>query len=63
MTNELLNAEQAADYLSISKRTLANWRSKGFPQVDYVKVGGCVRYRRTSLEKFLNTRTVNSGGA
>jgi len=62
MKNELFNSEQAADYLSISKRTLANWRSRGFPQIDYVKVGRCVRYRRSSLDYFLDAHSVNSGG-
>lgn len=61
MYNDLLNAEQAAKYLSVSVKTLANWRCRNFPQIAYLKVGRCVRYRRSSLDQFLDDSSMNLG--
>jgi len=46
--DELMTAADVADVLSISARTLANWRSLNMGP-DYVKVGGRVRYRVSSV--------------
>ncbi len=62
MQNKLFNAGQAAEYLSISARTLANWRTQGHPHINYVKVGRCVRYRKSALDDFLTTHSVNARG-
>jgi len=62
MQNELFNSEQAAEYLSISARTLANWRTQGHTQISYVKIGRCVRYRKSTLDDFLMTHSVNARG-
>ncbi|HJB11209.1 MAG TPA: helix-turn-helix domain-containing protein [Candidatus Brachybacterium merdavium] len=43
-----MTAADVADVLSISARTLANWRSLNMGP-DYVKVGGRVRYRVSSV--------------
>jgi hypothetical protein len=61
MYNDLLNAEQAADYLSVSVRTLANWRCRNFPQIGYLKIGRCIRYRRSSLDQFLDMNSHANG--
>ncbi|UQN30450.1 helix-turn-helix transcriptional regulator [Brachybacterium kimchii] len=44
----LLTAKEVADALGLSTGTLANWRSLELGP-KYVKVGGRVRYRITSL--------------
>lgn len=54
----LLVIEQAAKYLSITKATLYTWRSRrpGFgPRA--VKVGGCLRYRRSELDTWIADHT------
>ncbi len=53
---QMLNAEEAADYIGLSKSTLAIWRSTGRYELPYVKVGRYVRYRRKDLQAFLDNR-------
>jgi len=62
MTNKqnLISAEQAADYLDVSTRTLANWRSRGFPNVPFSKIGRCVRYRISDLDTYIAKHSHNS---
>ena len=48
----LLTAKQAARYLSISTKWLANQRWQGTgPR--FLKVGGAVRYRQSDLDAYL----------
>lgn len=49
----LVLPEAAANYLSVTTRTLANWRSRGVPNIKFVKVGRCVRYRLSDLDVFI----------
>ena len=49
----LLTPEQAAEYLNVSSRTLANWRSVGRPHIEYTRVGRTVRYYGVALEAYL----------
>jgi excisionase family DNA binding protein len=53
-TGGILTIDQAAAYLSIPKATLYTWRTRrvGFgPRA--VKVGGCLRYRRSDLDAWV----------
>jgi len=56
----LISAEQAADYLDVTTRTLANWRSRGFPNVPFSKIGRCVRYRLSDLDAYIAKHSHNS---
>ena len=50
----ILTMDQAAAYLSIPKATLYTWRTRraGFgPRA--VKLGGCLRYRRSDLDAWV----------
>jgi len=58
----LLTPEQAAKYLGITTRTLANWRSIGFPRIAYIKVGRCVRYHPDELDGYIIKNSHNIGG-
>lgn len=62
MTNKqnLISAEQAADYLDVSTRTLANWRSRGFPNVPFCKLGRCIKYRPSDLDAYIAKHSHNS---
>ena len=48
----LLTAKQAARYLSISTKWLANQRWQGTGP-KFLKVGGAVRYRQLDLDSYL----------
>ena len=65
MTNKqnLISAEQAADYLGVSIRTMANWRSRGFPNLPYCKIGRCIRYRLADLDAYIAKHSYNEGVA
>lgn len=54
----LLAIEDAAGYLSITKATLYTWRSRrpGFGPCA-VKVDGCLRYRRSELDRWIAAHT------
>lgn len=49
-----LTADEAADYLGATTKTLANWRSNGTGP-PYLKVAGRIQYRIEALEQYLNT--------
>ncbi len=55
----LLDETAAAEQLTVSKGTLANWRCSGLGGPKYLKIGRLVRYRTEDLEAFLNARTVD----
>ena len=49
--HQTLTTQEAADWLSLSRRTLETWRMTGNgPR--YLKLGRSVRYSRTELESF-----------
>jgi len=52
----LMDPRTCAAYLGVSVLTLACFRCKG-QGPDFIKVGGCVRYRRSALEAWLESRT------
>lgn len=55
----LLNNDEAADELGISRRTLPVWRVQGKgPQ--FVKIGKLVRYERMALEAWKQANTHSS---
>jgi excisionase family DNA binding protein len=56
----LVLPEQAADYLSVTTRTLANWRSRGTPSLPFSKIGRCVRYRLSDLDTFIAKNSHNA---
>lgn len=61
--DELLSPEQVhADY-GFSQQTLSNWRWIGTGP-DYIKTspgrGGRIRYRRSVIERWLDSRTVTA---
>ena len=57
--NELLNDNRAAELLGIRPQTLAAWRSNGRYKLPFVRIGRCVRYKRSDLEAFVESRREN----
>jgi excisionase family DNA binding protein len=54
---ELLTTEETAAYLGVKPQSLAIWRLRG-ENLPFVKVGRLVRYRRSDVEKWIESRTV-----
>ena len=55
-----LTRDEAAEYLSIKPQTLAAWATTKRYDLPYVKVGRCVRYLRSDLDRFIESRTVGT---
>lgn len=53
----LLTAEQAAEMLSATPRTLQSWRSQRI-NLPFLKISGLVRYQRSDVLEFLANSTV-----
>ncbi len=54
----LWTTEQAARYLGVSERTLANLRGKGMP---YRKIGDCVRYEKSEIDQWTRAQAKAAG--
>lgn len=58
-TNDALVSRQAAaDYLGIKATTLACWASNKRYSLPMIKVGRCVRYRKSDLDTFIAENTI-----
>lgn len=58
----LLTEQQAAEILNVTPGTLSVWRCTQRYNIPFVKVGRSVRYSRTALQSWIESRT-NSGEA
>ena len=56
-SEKLLTRKETAEMLGISEGTLAVWASTKRYHLDYVKIGRCVRYRLSDIERFINIQT------
>jgi len=61
LTDHLLTPPEAAAYIGITENTLSVWRCVGRYAIPFIKVGRLVRYRRSDLEAWLESRTHSSG--
>lgn len=61
-TLEVMNTPEAARYVRLSKPTLERFRLSGDGPA-YVKLGGAVRYRKTDLDAWLESRLTRSTSA
>lgn len=53
---DLLSPEKAAKHLDIHPRTLRRIRMRG--DIEFVRVGGQIRYSRSAIEAYIRTNTV-----
>lgn len=56
----LLTAEQAAEYIGVTRATLSVWRCTKRYNLAYIKVGRLVRYRKSGCDAFLQSRTIEA---
>lgn len=61
-TDPLLTPPEAAAYIGVTQNTLSVWRCVGRYNIQFVKVGRLVKYRKSALDAFLNRRTVGGDG-
>lgn len=54
---KLFTSEKAALYLGIKKDSLSVWRCTKRYKIPYIKVGRLVRYRKSDLDSWLESRT------
>jgi hypothetical protein len=59
--HDLVDEKQAAEIIDVAPGTLSVWRSTGRYGVPFIKVGRKVRYSRTALLSWLESRTRNTG--
>ncbi len=57
-TDPLLTPGEAAAYIGVTENTLSVWRCVGRYNIQFVKVGRLVKYRKSALDAFLDRRTV-----
>lgn len=57
---ELLTRTEAGTYVRTTSQTLARWASTRCFDLPFIRVGGLVRYRRSDLDAFLESRTVRA---
>jgi excisionase family DNA binding protein len=57
--SDLLTNDQAAAYIGITPRTLEVWRCTKRHQISFIKVGRLVKYRKSTLDTFLDQQTVD----
>ena len=56
--SDLLTEAEAAGFLGVEPKTLAVWRSTKRYDLAYIKVGRLVRYQRSDLAAFLQSRRI-----
>lgn len=58
MNNTLLNVQETACYLNISKSTLFRWVHQ--KKIKHAKIGSRVLFSNDDLKEFVNNNTVNN---
>lgn len=53
----MMTTTEAAKYLNMSQKTLANWRWKGLGPKFYILNKRSIRYKEKDLVKFLGKKT------
>jgi len=53
---KILNIKEAAEKLGVKVNTLYSWVN--FRKIEYVKVGRLVKFKQSSIEKFINDNCV-----
>lgn len=56
-SDPLLTPFEAAAYIGVTENTLSVWRCVGRYDIQYIKVGRLVKYRKSTLDAFLDRRT------
>jgi excisionase family DNA binding protein len=63
MATLLYTTQEAAHRLTVSPRTLVEWRASGSNGLSYVKIGRKIRYTTEGIEAFIARNTTNLIGS
>ncbi|WAR44286.1 helix-turn-helix domain-containing protein [Methylomonas rapida] len=58
--DKLLDNTEAAAYIGVTPRTLEVWRCTKRHTIPFIKVGRLVKYRKSALDAFLDSRTIGA---
>jgi len=58
--DDILGNTDAAKYIGVTPRTLEVWRCTKRYKIPFIKVGRLVKYRKSALDAFLESRTVSA---
>lgn len=58
--DEIFGNTDAAEYIGVTPRTLEVWRCTKRYNIPFIKVGRLVKYRKSALDAFLDSRTVGA---
>ena len=58
---DLIDEHEAAAMLDLAPGTLSVWRSTGRYNIPFIKIGRKVRYSRTALNAWIESRTRSTG--
>lgn len=58
---DLVDETEAAEILDVVPGTLQVWRSTGRYNIPFIKIGRKVRYSRTALNAWIESRTRSTG--
>jgi excisionase family DNA binding protein len=56
----LLTPAEVAAMLGVQVQTLTAWRCRGSQELEYIRVGRCIRYRAEAVEDYLRRQTVGA---
>ncbi|SOD17744.1 helix-turn-helix domain-containing protein [Nitrosomonas ureae] len=56
-TDPLFTPNETAEYLGVTEKTLAVWRCTGRYNIAFIKIGRLVKYRKSVLDSFIDSRT------
>lgn len=58
-SSKLISRKEAADYLGVSKQTLAIWACTKRHSLPYFRVGRLAKYRKSDLDVFIEMQIVS----
>ena len=61
-TDPLFTPKETACYIGVTEKTLAVWRCTRRYPIPFIKVGRLVKYRKSALDIFLDSRTHGGEG-
>lgn len=58
MNDKLLTPKEASTYLGVKENSLAVWRLTKRYNLQFIKIGRLVKYRKSDLDSWIESRTV-----